>query len=324
MLWLTIQFIIGIIVLNKSADWFARGAALVAELTGMSRLFMGAILAGFITSLPEFFVSGIASWGGHSEMAIGNAVGSIIFNGLLMGLCLIRSRTPAELTWFRDHGIPMLLACLILYGMAIYGNVSRSAGAFLFFICIAYTVWSIISAKREPVVAREVEAIADETLELRVPRLNRWSVAAVLLVLGILLVYISSHWIIHVAAAMAYGLGISESVISLTIVAAGTSLPEMAAALAATRRGHQDTSLGIIFGSTLFVVGVIGLSGLLRPLVYTVANRLYDLPIMLLITILPFLPCLFGKTPGRVTGYVLLAVFGLYMYSLFTLYGVFM
>jgi len=113
-------------------------------------------------------------------------------------------------------------------------------------------------------------------------------------------------------------------VIGLTALAIGTSLPELAATIAATRRGHYDTSLGLIFGSNIFVgMGAIGLSSLFGHLPVTTANILFDLPVMMVAMVFPFLPLLAGRVPGRVTGYILLMGYVVYFYALFTFYGVF-
>ena len=321
---LAFQFILAILLLNKSADWFARGTALLAELTGMPRLWMGAILGGFVASIPEKIVCCIAAWNHHSEIALGNGIGSVTFNCVLMGICLLQTRTALDRAWFRDHGIPMLISCLILYAFCLRDAITWPVGLLFVLMAAFYVVWSVLTAERDPLVARQAEAAISETLGEQSSIQHRWYVAALLLAISVPILFLSSDWLVHIAVNMAQQLGISESVIALTLVAVGTSLPELATTIAATRRGHLDTTIGLIFGSNVFVgMGAIGISGLFGRLPITAANRLFDLPVMMLAMILPFVPLLFGRTPGRIMGYLLLIGYAVYVYALFTFYGVF-
>ena len=321
---LVFEFILALLVLNKSADWFARGTALVAELTGMPRLWMGAILGGFVASVPEKIVCCFAAWNGHSQIALGNGIGSVTFNCVLMGICLLQTRTAVNKAWFRDHGIPMLLSCLVLYAFCLRDAITWPVALLFVLLAAFYVVWSVMTAERDPALARRTEAVVSATLAETSSVQHRWYVAALLLVISVPILFFSSNWLVHIAVSLAQQLGISESVIALTLVAVGTSLPELATTIAATRRGHLDTTIGLIFGSNVFVgMGAIGLSGLFGRLPITTANRLFDLPVMMLAMIFPFVPLLFGRTPGRLTGYVLLIGYAVYVYALFTLYGVF-
>lgn len=325
MIWLVIQFIIAVLLLAKAADWFSRAAALVAELTGLPRLVMGATLIGLVSNLPEFAVSATAAWSRHSEIALGTPVGSNIANtGLVLGICLVRSRGTVETAWLRDHGIPMLLACIFLFAFAAWKDITAPVAGLLLLLCAAYVAWSVFSAKREPRMAHQAETFIEETLGETGGVKHRWAMAGVLLAISIPLLIASSRWTLTCAVDLAHLLDISKSVIALSMVAVGTSLPELATALAALRHGHQDTSIGIVLGSNIYnALGVIGISGLITTLPVTLGNRLYDLPMMLLILALPLFPCLVGRPPGRVTGVVLLSLYGIYMYSLYTMYGVF-
>ena len=319
---LAFKFILAVLLLNKSADWFARGAALVAELTGMPRLWMGAILAGFVTSIPEFVVSGLAAGSGHSAVAVGNSIGSVTFNCVLLGICLVSARTALDKAWFRDHGIPMLVVCLLLFAIGLRDTIRWPVALVFLLICVFYGFWSVLTAQKDPLAARVAEEAAEETIGSGVR--HRWYVAALLLGVSIPLIFASSRWVLSLAVRMAEQLGIGEAVIALTLVAIGTSLPELATTIAATRRGHLDTSIGLIFGSNIFVgAGAIGVSGLCGPLTVTAANRLFDLPVMMLVTGIPFVPLLWGKAPGRIMGYLLLLGYAAYVYALFTLYGIF-
>jgi cation:H+ antiporter len=325
MIWLIIQFILGVLLLAKAADWFCRAAAQVAELTGLPRLVLGATLVGFATNLPEFSISTMAAWRLHSEIALGNPIGSNICNtGLILGICLVRSRGVIEMVWLRDHGIPMLLACTLLVGIAAWSDITAPVALLFLVLLVAYVAWSLASARREPVLAWQARSRVEEALGETGSLKHRWAVAGVLLALSIPLVIFSSRWVLGTSVQLARMLQISESVIALTLIAGGTSLPELATALAALRRGHQDTSVGIVLGSNIYnALGVIGISGLITRLPVTLGNRLFDMPVMLLVIAIPLVPCLFGKSPGRITGMILIGLYAAYTYSMFTLYGVF-
>ena len=324
MTFLVLQFILALLLLNKSADWFARGTALVAELTGMPRLLMGAILGGFVAAIPEKLVACIAAWNNHSEIALGNGIGSVTFICVEMGICLLLTRTPLEKAWFRDHGIAMLTSCLVLSAFCLRDAITWPVGLLFVLLAAFYVVWSVVTAQRDPLAARQAEAAIEETIGEKSAIQHRWYVAALLLGISIPLLFLSSDWLVHIAVKMASAWGLSESVIALTLVAVGTSLPELATTIAATRRGHLDTAIGMIFGEGIFVgMGAIGLSSLFGRLPITTANRLFDIPVMLLGVILPFVPLLFGKMPGRLMGCILLIGYAVYVYALFTFYGIF-
>ena len=324
MAWLAFQFVVGVLLLKKSADWFVRGASRVAKLAGLPRVFIGVALVGFATNLPELAVSAAASFAGQTEIALGNAIGSNTFNtGLILGLCLVALNARFEPVWLRDYGIPMLFSCAIMYLLAVFGDVTRFMGLIYVLLCAAFVTRMTTVVKREPVLAKSAEEWAEEA-EGGADVGRQWRVVGLLLAISLPIIWISSKWLLSTSTQMARLLGISESVIALTLVSAGTSLPELATSWAACKRGHYDTSVGLIFGSNIYnVSGVIGCSGLIHHLPYTAAHRLYDIPVMIVIQVILLAPVLWNRSPGRKTGYALLIVYGLYVYSLFTLYGIF-
>jgi cation:H+ antiporter len=323
--WTLFQLLVGLLLLSKAADWFARGLAHVAELTGLSRLLLGAVLVGFVTNLPEFFVSTGAAWKGHGELAFGNPVGSNIFDtAVILGLCLVRTRMPIQPDWLRDQGIPMWCACLALYALAALWDITLLVAVLLLVILGLYLCWSLLTARRNPAMAKEAKELAEHGLGAGIGGAHRWAVAFVLFGLSFPLLFLSSRWVLGSAVELARLLEVSEAVVGLTMIAAGTSLPELATSLAATRRDHLDTAVGIIFGSNVYnALGVVGLSGLIAPLPITAANRLLDLPVMMLVMTLLLAPLAWGRLPGRRIGCLLIALYGAYVLSLFMLRGVF-
>lgn len=322
MIWTLLKLALALLLLGKAAEWFARAAAHVAALTGLSRLLLGAVLIGCITNLPELLIAVKAAWIGHTPIALGNAVGSnIVDTGLILGLCLILAGRRGDPAWLRRQGIPMLLAGLVLYALSLFTPITRPVALALLGLLLIYLIGSVRADRRQP-MPNEAEGPAGPAGELA--GRQSWAVAGVLFALSLPLLFLSSGWALNQAIALAGLLGVNEIVIALTVVAAGTSLPELATALAATRRGHLDTAVGIVFGSNVYnALGVIGIGGLVAPLTVSTANRLYDLPVMLLVLLIPLLPLLHGRFPGARTGWVLVGVYVVYTYSLFTLYPIF-
>jgi cation:H+ antiporter len=179
MIWLIVQFVLGVILLNKSADWFARGSALTAELTGMPRVWMGAVLGGFVSAIPEKLFSCFGAAFGHSELAVGNSIGSVTFNSVLLGICLLQARGPVDKRWFRDHGIPMLIMLLILTAFGMSSSIGWPVGLLFIFLCVLYVVWSVVAAERQPDLARQAEEVAAEALGEGAGQ-HRWWVAVLL------------------------------------------------------------------------------------------------------------------------------------------------
>lgn len=327
-----VQLAGGLLVLTKAADWLARAVAGAAELTGFSRALLGAVVVGLMTNLPEFAVSSAAALGRHPEIAFGNAVGSNVVNtGLVLGVLLIRSgRAGIDASGLRVHGLPMIASAALLYALAMWQDVTRPVAALLLLACGAYVAWSLgFTGRPAPAGERTGERPGSHGGEpggepVEHAHRGGWPAVAALAAVSLPLVFLGSRWVLGGAVDLARRLEISEAVVALALIALGTSLPELATALAAAGRGHQDTSVGIIAGSNVYnALGVLGLAGLISPLPVTLANRLFDLPVMLVALALPLLPLVRGKEPGRRTGYALVALYGVYTYSLFTLYGIF-
>ena len=324
MMWPLIQLLLALLLLDKAAGLFVRGSALAARLLGVPRLLMGALLIGLATNIPEFFVSGLAAWRGHGGLALANPIGSNIVNtGLVFGLCLLAPSARIKIEWLRDHGVPMALACLLLFILVQVGDIGRISALLLTLGCALYVGWTVVVARRSPEMRTEARDIAEEAVSGLTDLRHQWAVAGTLVMLGMPLVLLSSRWVLYAATRTAVLLGVGEAAIGFTLVALGTSLPELFTTFAAIRRGQADTASGIILGSNTFnALGVVGLSGLLGRLPVTGVNRLYDLPMMMLVCCLPLVPVAFGRQPGRVTGILLLALYAVYVYALFTMQGV--
>ncbi|MCU0862839.1 MAG: calcium/sodium antiporter [Planctomycetes bacterium] len=286
-----VLFVVGLVLLVLGADWLVKGSSRVAAAAGVSSLVIGLTVVAFGTSAPEMAVSVQAAWSGQADMAVGNVVGSNIFNVLgIIGLsALITPLIVAQQLVRRDVPI-MIVLSLALLGLAWDGSINRLDGALLFAGLVAYTVWVIRVSRRESkAVEAEYEAEFGGEAARKAPILP--SVGLVLA--GLALLVLGSNWLVEGAVAFAKWMAIDEVVISLTIVAIGTSLPEVATSLTAALKGERDIAVGNVVGSNIFnIMGVLGVSGLVAPdgLRVIASMQGFDLPVMIAVAFacLPF------------------------------------
>ncbi len=285
--WLTIVlFLAGLGLLVLGAEWLVKGASRLAAAAGVSSLVIGLTVVAFGTSSPEFAVSIGSAWQGKADMAVGNVVGSNIFNVLFI-LGAAAAITPllvAQDLVRRDVPL-MILASVAVLLLALDGSIGRIDGAVLFVGLAAFTVWVIRASRRESAaVAAEYEAeFGGEAAKKSPLAVNLGFVIG-----GLALLVLGSHWLVGGAVAFAHWFGVSDVVIALTIVAAGTSLPEVATSVLAAIRGERDIAVGNVVGSNLFnLLGVLGLSGMLAPdgLVVIPSMVGFDLPVMIAVAV---------------------------------------
>lgn len=299
----------GFLLLALGGELLVRGATRLATLLGISPLVAGLTIVAFGTSAPELAVSVMAAWAGSADVAVGNVVGSNIFNSaLITGSCaLFVPLAIAPLLLRRDMSV-MLLATLLVAALAADGTLGRGEGALLVLLLALYT-WQVVRSERTPAPAAAAVSAA--------PRRARSALTGTALTLGGLgLLVLGADWFVAGAAAFARALGVSELVIGLTIVAGGTSLPEVAASLAATYKGERSIAVGNVVGSNLYnLLGILGTAALCAPVPLAVSPmvRATDLPVLLAVSALLMLVALSRHRIGRSEGALLLAVFTGYM-----------
>ncbi len=277
---LLLTFVAGLILLVLGAELLVRGAARLATGLGISPLVVGLTVVAFGTSSPELAVSIQGAVNGRADLALGNVVGSNIFNLLCV---LGASALAAPLVVSRElviREVPLLIAISGLFWLlALDGRISHIDGAVLVAILIVYTVVLIRYSRGHP-GAVEVPPVA--AAPARDVMRQRW--AQVLAVIaGLALLMLGSHWLVEAAVAFARWLGVSDLVIGLTIVAAGTSLPEAATSVMAALRGQRDIAVGNIIGSCLFnLLAVLGITAVVAPAGLIVAPALlaFDIEVM--------------------------------------------
>lgn len=314
-----VLFVGGLILAIVGAESLVRGASRLAAAVGVSPLVIGLTVVAFGTSAPELAVSVQSSLLGLSSVALGNVVGSNIFNVLLiLGLsALVAPLTVAQQLVQLD--VPLMIGVsLIAYLFALDGNVGRLEGLLLFGGIIAYTIFLIIESRRE---SREVEEEYAKEFGEPPRGLGQIVVNLVLVVVGLAMLVVGSRWLIDGAVAIARALGVSEVVIALTLIAGGTSLPEVATSVVASLRGERDIAVGNIVGSNIFnLLSVLGATATVAPNGVEVTPRLlnFDFPIMLAVAF-ACLPIFFtGNSVSRWEGGLFLAY-----YVAYTLYLIF-
>ena len=296
----------GLAILVFSAYHFVAGAAASARHFGMSPLLIGMVVVGFGTSAPEMAVSVLAAHGGNPGLALGNAYGSNIVNiALILGLtALIRPITVPRQILRRE--VPILLAVTALATWQAWnGHLSRPEALVLLFVFAGLMTMTIARALRD-----KQQMLEQEMETASCPPLGR---ALIQLLAGLIFLVLSSRLLVWGAVVLARGFGVSDLVIGLTIVAVGTSLPELASSLAAARKGEHDIALGNILGSNLFnTLAVVGLAGSIQPIAVEPIVLSRDILCMAALT-LALLPL--GWTPrgpgriNRLGGALLVAVY---------------
>ena len=278
--------VLGLGVLVWSADKFVDGAVGVAKFCGMSTLLIGMVIVGFGTSAPEMVVSAISAMQDAPELALGNAYGSNIANiALILGVTAVISPViVVRKALVRD--LPVLIAVTaVAIIQAVDGSISRLDGIVVLLVFAGVLTFNIVSELRQKKGAAAEEPAAAESGESEKLSLGK---SILWLVLGLALLVASSRALVWGAVEIARALGVSDLLIGLTIVAVGTSLPELASSIAAARKGENDLAIGNIIGSNLFnTLMVVGIAAMIAPMHSFSASILSrDLPVMAVLTVL--------------------------------------
>ena len=307
----------GLAALVWSADRFVDGAAASARLLGVPALLVGMVVVGFGTSAPELTVSAISSWRGNSSIALGNAWGSNICNiALILGVAAAIRPLAIRREALR-FDLPILLGTTVLsWFLLVDGDLSRIDAVVLL---AAFAAWLLASVRRAVRGGRAPEADPPgAALSGRAAAF--WTVAGLLVLAG------SSRVLVWGATELARALGVSDLVIGLTVVAVGTSLPELASSIAAARKGQDDLAVGNVIGSNLFnTLAVVGLAGAIRPM-DAIDPAVYERDVSwaffltgILLLILPF-PSVYAKAAERRVerpgGLILLVFYAAYLVQL--------
>ena len=310
--------VVGLAILIWSADKFVEGAAAMARLLGVSIMIIGITVVGFGTSAPEIVVSIVAVLENTPDIAIGNALGSNIANiGLILGVTALLAPIPIASRLFKNE-YPLLLLATAVMAWSLYDLRLDIVDGFMLFGLLILSLYRLIQQHRSHPAeyAREEHENEELVHDMKMPAALGW------LALGLILLVGSSKLLVWGASGIAVALGVSELVIGLTVVALGTSLPELAASIASLKKGNPDLAIGNVIGSNLFnSLAVIGLPALLTSFSIDPAARSRDLTIVIVFTLALILMSRFpGALPRNLTrlkGVILLLGFVIYQLYLY-------
>ena len=331
----------GLAALTLGAELLVRGASSVASRLGVSSFVIGLTIVGFGTSTPELGASVTAALRGVDDVAVGNVIGSNIFNiGVILGLTVLLQPMAVKLRTVRADLFWMMGAAVVPLIALATGVIGPITGVVML-AGLAVFLWNAFRAGRQEgdsvggVVpgsggldanGQDVERAGGESASLpeegspTAASHGSLPVAIVLAVIGLALLTIGSRWLVTGGVGVSRGLGVSELTIGLTIVAAGTSAPELVTSLMAGLRGRAEIALGNVIGSNIFnILGILSITALVSPQTISLQTLAMDIPVMLALSLVLAGACLWRQRLGRVTGVVLLVIFGAYMAALLTM-----
>lgn len=306
-----VLFIIGLGLLLAGAELLVRGASRLATAVGIPPLIVGLTVVSFCTSSPELAVSAQSALAGEADMALGNVVGSNIFNILfILGLSAMVAPLAVKMQLIRLDVPIALAASVVLWVLGFSGSISRLAGGLLLFGVIAYTLFLIRQTRHEK---NAKQAEQDAAIIRPAPTARQIGGYLAFIAGGLAMLVIGSNWMVDGAVALAKWLHVSDVLIGLTIVAAGTSLPEVATSVMASARGERDIAVGNVIGSCIFnLLAVLGLTAVLAPNGVPVPASMLriELPVMIAVTAVCIPIFFIGMRVSRGEG---AALFGFYI-----------
>lgn len=298
-----LYIILGLVLLVKGGDWLVDGASAIAQKAKLSSMVIGLTVVGFGTSMPELLVSTQAALVGNSGIAIGNVVGSNIANiALILGLTALIRPCPTDSKTVRIDTPFMVLSCLLLTAIGYTGTIGRIPGLIGVLMLIAFISWQVIDSRKK---SKDEAPVAPKMRIL-------YAIPLVLVSLGLL--SFGADRLIAGASGIASDFGVSDRIIGLTIVAVGTSLPELFASVTAARKGETDMAIGNVIGSVTFnILSVVGIAASICPIHNANDGFLFD---YLLMAFLGLLLWLFLRTRHlleRYEGAILFCIYVAYL-----------
>lgn len=303
---------IALFLLFAGAEGLVKGSSSLALKAGLSPLMVGLTIVAFGTSSPELVVSVKAAMSQQGDLALGNVVGSNSFNiGIILALTALICPIPVHRQIIRIDAPIALGAAFLLPLLLLDQMLGRFEGLLLFAGILAYAYMNIVLSRRE------AKAGAVKAGDAGIPAVTRhWSVDVVFILAGLALLVFGSNLLVDNSVDLAEAFGVSEAVIGLTIVAAGTSMPELATSLVAAIRKQPDIAIGNVIGSNVFnILGILGLASLVSPL-YAPGISMRDYGVVIAFTLL-LIPLLYtGRLLHRLEGGLLLTIYGFYLFVL--------
>ncbi|MBT6142179.1 MAG: calcium/sodium antiporter [Gammaproteobacteria bacterium] len=305
-----LSLLAGFLLLMWSADTFTDNGAKIARIFNISPLVIGLLIFGFGTSAPEMLVSGLAAYDGHPEMSIGNAFGSNIFNiGLVLGVTAIILPITVEKSVLKKEWLFLFLSTLIVGFLLLDGFLSFTDGLILLSLLILF----LINVFRE---SKKNSLTDSDSLEINSQK-NEKGRIWLLLIVSLIILVSSARLVVWGGTRLALSFGVSDLIIGLTVVALGTSLPELAVSISSALKKQHQMVIGNIIGSNLFnTLGVLAIPGLILPFQIPTEVMSRDFFFMLMFTLLVLILSMRLKI-SRFGGFILLTALTIYLYQLF-------
>lgn len=306
----------GFVLLLFGGEVLVRGAVALARRFGLSELLVGLTVVAFGTSAPELVVSVGSAMSGLPDIAVGNVVGSNICNiSLILGLAALVKPVVVDRADIKPDAYAMMGATLALAALAATGDILRWQGAVLFTALIIYLVWSY--RRERGAGTTEDDWRAEETREFESE--VRPTLSVLMVIAGVGALVVGADWLVQGATSIAESLGVPDAVVALTVVALGTSMPELATSVVAARRGHADVAVGNVLGSNLFnVLSILGITAMIAPVEISERIATVDVPIMVGLSAVAVAALVLRGSVARWLG---AAFFSAYVVYVVALYG---
>ena len=303
--------VVGFVFLIKGADFFVEGASAVAKKLHVPALVIGMTIVAMGTSLPELSVSVTASLAGSNQLAIGNVIGSNIFNLMVvLGSCALFSALEVSDDTIKKD-FPFSVACAIaLMIMGLIGNsVGHIDGAILLVVFIIFLASMLKAAKKS---RKDAASLAEEDVEKEIVDIPTW-LCIIYIVGGAVAIKFGGDWVVDSCTTLALKFGMSETLVGLTIVALGTSLPELVTSIVAAKKNELDMAIGNVVGSNVFnILLILGTAGAISPMTYLTVNAI-DTLILVGFSAIVWAMCLKKKNLNRANGIIMLLLYAAYL-----------
>lgn len=316
MLIVVFLFLLGFILITKGADIFINYTVIIGKKTNISELILGATIVSFATTLPELTVSLFASLEGHTTMSLGNAVGSIICNtGLVLGLVGLISPFKVDKSMFFSKSVLLLISVILLIVFGLDGKITKNDGLMLLIMLAIYMYTNYKS------VADENKKISKSSRKKENTNVSELICIGIFFVLGLIMMVVGSRLLVDNGVKIAQVIGIPQGVISLTVIALGTSLPELVSSITAIKKKHHAISVGNVLGANILnIVSVIGISAIPNNIPILSQTMKIDFPFMIVLLLVLILPTIKKDRIYRWQGLLMLLIYFTYITTMYLMY----
>lgn len=316
MLIVVFLFLLGFILITKGADIFINYTVIIGKKTNISELILGATIVSFATTLPELTVSLFASLEGHTTMSLGNAVGSIICNtGLVLGLVGLISPFKVDKNMFFSKSVLLLISVILLIVFGLDGKITKNDGLMLLIMLAIYMYTNYKS------VSDENKKISKSSRKKENTNISELIHIGIFFVLGLIMMVVGSRLLVDNGVKIAQVIGIPQGVISLTVIALGTSLPELVSSITAIKKKHHAISVGNVLGANILnIVSVIGISAIPNDIPILSQTMKVDFPFMIVLLLILILPTIKKDRIYRWQGLSMLLIYFTYITTMYLMY----